>query len=208
MLDGALIPALVLKSCLGGFPYQSLACTRIVFTRLCLPGLRKMNINPPGLASHRKTNGSIPCLEPSTQTYPSFAQCSLFTKLFILHRSRSCQVGKESGLGGDNFYLDFSPSLCTQFKMTKQEESLISVVVVVVVLSKGKTLLLVSICSSHCHGDTHSSIPGHQVTLPPLQPLQPFSTMKIFHLNLLLCLFLTNSISVHTPSPPICSNYL
>lgn len=134
MLDPALIPALVLKSCLGGFPYQSLAYTRIVFTRLCLLGLRKMSINPPGLASHRQTNGSIPCLEPSTQTYPSFTQCSLFTKLFVLHRSRSCQVGKRVWmlLGGDNFYLDFSPSLCTQFKMTKQEESLFFVVIVVV----------------------------------------------------------------------------
>lgn len=43
---------------------------------------------------------------------------------------------KESGclLGGGDFYLDFSPSLCTQFKMTKQEESLTFVVTVIVVV--------------------------------------------------------------------------
>lgn len=89
----------------------------------------------------------------------SFAQCSLFTKLFILHRSRSCQVGKRVWvlLGGDNFYLDFSPSLCTQFKMTKQEESLFFVVLVVHVLSflavlpltEGKTLCHLSVSLIH-----------------------------------------------------------
>lgn len=101
--------------------------------------------------------------------------------------------GKESGclLGGDNFYLDFSPSLCTQFKMTKQEESLISVViVVVVVLSKGKTLDYLSV--SLVHVAMVTPIPQYPVTkwLCSLSPPWRFPTQIYF------CAY-----SSQTPSP-------
>lgn len=133
MLDRALILALVLQSCLGGFPYQGLSCNRIVFTCLCLPGLRKMSINPPGLkAAERQTVPFLPW-SPAHRHIPALLNALLSQSYSFFIEVEAVKWGKESGclLGGDNFYLNFIPSLCTQFKMTKQEETLIFVVIVV-----------------------------------------------------------------------------
>lgn len=126
----SLNPGFGFKLCLRGFAYQTLSHQSLpvcLFGTVCLPGPRKMNINFLDCVSNRKRNGSVSRLEPSAPHAPSLLHASL--SQLILQRSSGHQVGKVSGwfLGGNTFYPDSSPSLCTQFKVeaTKPKESLL-----------------------------------------------------------------------------------
>lgn len=128
-----------------------------------------------------------------------------FPNLLTLHRSRGHQVGKVSGclLGGNNFYPDFSPSLCTQFKVeaTKPKESL---------LFWSEFHLSISLI----HTSMVTSIPQYLATEWPSPLKQPFllkpSPSLPWRHVLLSGLFsvVPNKHHLCAPPSPMCSNHL